>query len=74
MSTHGAGDLLVGPAGGFEPFELAMLRAREEAVAISLGPRILRSETAALAALACWQAFCGPGLPNVAEVQPAAAR
>jgi 16S rRNA (uracil1498-N3)-methyltransferase len=43
-------------------------------VAISLGPRILRSETAALAALACWQAFCGPDLREAAEDQPAAAR
>jgi 16S rRNA (uracil1498-N3)-methyltransferase len=33
LSTHGPGDLLVGPAGGFEPSELALLRAREEAVA-----------------------------------------
>jgi 16S rRNA (uracil1498-N3)-methyltransferase len=75
LSTHGPGDLLVGPAGGFEPSELALLRAREEAVAVSLGPRILRSETAALAALACWQAFCGAGQPEAAaEAQPAAAR
>jgi 16S rRNA (uracil1498-N3)-methyltransferase len=29
-------------------------------VAVSLGPRILRSETAAIAGLACWQAICGP--------------
>jgi 16S rRNA (uracil1498-N3)-methyltransferase len=74
LSTHGAGDLLVGPAGGFEPSELDLLRAHSEAVAVSLGPRILRSETSALAALACWQAFCGPGLPDAVEDQPAAAR
>ena len=74
LSTHGAGDLLVGPAGGFEPSELALLRGRKEAVAISLGPRILRSETAALAALACWQALCGPSLSDAIEDQPAAAR
>jgi 16S rRNA (uracil1498-N3)-methyltransferase len=74
LSAHGPGDLLVGPAGGFEPSELALLRARDEVVAISLGQRILRSETAALAALACWQAVCGPGLADAAEDQPAAAR
>ncbi len=59
LGRHGPGDLLVGPAGGFEPAELAALRACDDVVAISLGPRILRSETAALAALACWQALCG---------------
>src|SRR5690606_32707770 len=59
LSQHGPGDLLVGPAGGFEPSELTALQACDDVVAISLGPRILRSETAALAALACWQAICG---------------
>jgi 16S rRNA (uracil1498-N3)-methyltransferase len=59
LSAHGPGDLLVGPAGGFEPSELEALQACDEVVAISLGPRILRSETAAIAALACWQALCG---------------
>ena len=72
LSAHGAGDLLVGPAGGFEPAEVAMLQAREDVIAISLGPRILRSETAALAALACWQAVCGEARQEAA--QPAAAR
>ena len=60
LDNYGAGDLLVGPAGGFEPSELAALRACNDVVAISLGPRILRSETAAIAGLACWQALCGP--------------
>jgi 16S rRNA (uracil1498-N3)-methyltransferase len=64
LSTHGPGDLLVGPAGGFEPSEVAALQACDEVVAISLGPRILRSETAAIAALACWQALCGAGVPG----------
>jgi 16S rRNA (uracil1498-N3)-methyltransferase len=59
LGRHGPGDLLVGPAGGFDPAELAALQACEDVVAISLGPRILRSETAAIAALACWQALCG---------------
>jgi 16S rRNA (uracil1498-N3)-methyltransferase len=73
MSAHGPGDLLVGPAGGFEPSELAALQACAEVVAISLGPRILRSETAALAALACWQAFYAQVVPGEAEDQPATA-
>ena len=72
LSTHGPGDLLVGPAGGFEASELTALQACEQVVAISLGPRILRSETAALAALACWQAICGTLLQEV-ENQPAKA-
>jgi 16S rRNA (uracil1498-N3)-methyltransferase len=57
LAAHGPGDLLVGPAGGFEPSELAALQACDDVIAVSLGPRILRSETAALAGLACWQAF-----------------
>jgi 16S rRNA (uracil1498-N3)-methyltransferase len=57
LEEHGAGDLLIGPEGGFDPEELAELRARAGVVPISLGPRTLRAETAALAALACWQAL-----------------
>jgi 16S rRNA (uracil1498-N3)-methyltransferase len=74
LSAHGPGDLLIGPAGGFEPSELAVLQDCDEVVAISLGPRILRSETAAIAALACWQALCGPMLASGTDAQPAAAR
>jgi 16S rRNA (uracil1498-N3)-methyltransferase len=50
--------LLVGPAGGFEPAEAHTLRASGFAPA-SLGPRILRAETAALAAVAIAQALWG---------------
>ncbi len=45
--------VLIGPEGGFSPNELALLRACPGVVAVTLGPRILRAETAALAALAC---------------------
>jgi 16S rRNA (uracil1498-N3)-methyltransferase len=51
--------LLIGPEGGFTDEERATVRAAENAVAISLGPRILRAETAALAALACFMAVAG---------------
>lgn len=51
--------LLTGPEGGFIPEERAFLRARAETFAVSLGPRILRAETAAIAAMALWQAACG---------------
>ncbi len=50
---------LTGPEGGFDQSELDALRGLPFAVPVGLGPRILRAETAALAALACWQAFCG---------------
>jgi 16S rRNA (uracil1498-N3)-methyltransferase len=51
--------VLTGPEGGFEPTEQERLRRLPFAVAASLGPRILRADTAALAALAVWQSFLG---------------
>ena len=50
--TVRAGGLLVGPEGGFTPAELDVMRAKPFIQAVSLGPRILRAETAALAGLA----------------------
>jgi 16S rRNA (uracil1498-N3)-methyltransferase len=51
--------ILIGPEGGFADTEKARLRAMPEVVAMSLGPRILRAETAAVAALTLWQAALG---------------
>jgi len=51
--------LLVGPEGGFSDDERARLRALPYVVPISLGPRILRADTAAVAALAVIQAIIG---------------
>ncbi|HVF37328.1 MAG TPA: 16S rRNA (uracil(1498)-N(3))-methyltransferase [Sphingomicrobium sp.] len=51
--------ILTGPEGGFTPEEAATIRAAPGATAISLGPRILRAETAALAAVAAWMAAAG---------------
>jgi 16S rRNA (uracil1498-N3)-methyltransferase len=51
--------LLVGPEGGFAPEERDMLRARPFVTAISLGPRVMRADTAAVAALALIQATLG---------------
>ena len=51
-----AAALLVGPEGGFAPAELDALRATPFVVLASLGPRILRAETAAIAGLALLQA------------------
>ncbi len=50
---------LVGPEGGFSPQEIADMKSLPFAQFISLGPRILRAETASLAALACYQAWVG---------------
>ena len=51
--------LLTGPEGGFTDEERAAIRAADNAIAISLGPRILRAETAALASLAAYMALAG---------------
>jgi 16S rRNA (uracil1498-N3)-methyltransferase len=55
----GPGAVLVGPEGGFSEAERARLRALPFARPVRLGPRILRADTAAVAALALWQATCG---------------
>lgn len=51
--------LLIGPEGGFDSAELDRLRKLPFVTPVALGPRILRAETAALAALACLQAAVG---------------
>ena len=51
--------ILTGPEGGFDPAEREMLRALTFVTPVTLGPRILRADTAALAALAIWQAVAG---------------
>lgn len=51
--------ILTGPEGGFTDEERAAIRAVPNAIPVSLGPRILRAETAALAALASYMAVAG---------------
>ncbi len=51
--------ILIGPEGGFTEQERAAIRAHPAARPISLGPRILRAETAAIAATALWMAAAG---------------
>ncbi|MDJ1160022.1 16S rRNA (uracil(1498)-N(3))-methyltransferase [Chelatococcus sp. SYSU_G07232] len=51
--------LLIGPEGGFDAAERALLAARPNVLRLSLGPRILRADTAAVAALAVLQAVLG---------------
>lgn len=50
---------LVGPEGGFAQMELDELARHPSFVAAGLGPRVLRAETAAVAALSVWQALAG---------------
>jgi 16S rRNA (uracil1498-N3)-methyltransferase len=56
---EGPGAVLVGPEGGFSGVERAQLRALPFARPVRLGPRILRADTAAVAALALWQSLRG---------------
>jgi 16S rRNA (uracil1498-N3)-methyltransferase len=51
--------VLIGPEGGFSPRERALIRGLAGAVPVSLGPRILRADTAAIAALTLWQSALG---------------
>ena len=55
--SHAA--VVIGPEGGFSKAERAMISARQNSLKLSLGPRILRADTAAIAALACFQSVCG---------------
>jgi 16S rRNA (uracil1498-N3)-methyltransferase len=56
--AHGVG-LLIGPEGGFDDEERALIARVPQALRLSLGPRILRADTAAVAALALIQAQFG---------------
>jgi 16S rRNA (uracil1498-N3)-methyltransferase len=59
-----SGAILIGPEGGFDPAETAQLRAHAAVTPIALGPRILRAETAAIAAITLWQAARGDWAPG----------
>jgi 16S rRNA (uracil1498-N3)-methyltransferase len=58
-AAAGPAAILTGPEGGFDPAEREMLRALTFVTPVTLGPRILRADTAALAALAVWQSVAG---------------
>ena len=60
MAKHlGPAAILIGPEGGFDDAEREAVRAHPASVAITLGPRILRAETAAIAALSLWMDAAG---------------
>jgi len=60
MRQHrGPAAILIGPEGGFDPAERDALRALPQAIGITLGPRILRADTAAAAAVSLWMAAAG---------------
>jgi len=59
IARPGPTAILIGPEGGFTSDEREMIRATPGATAISLGPRILRAETAAAAAISAWMSKAG---------------
>jgi 16S rRNA (uracil1498-N3)-methyltransferase len=58
-ASTGPAAILIGPEGGFTDEERALIRAVPQALPVSLGPRILRADTAALAAVSLWMAAAG---------------
>ena len=58
-AARGPWAIIIGPEGGFDHAERSRLRQQSFVVPVSLGPRIMRADTAALAALALWQATLG---------------
>lgn len=55
--------ILIGPEGGFTDEEAARLRATPQVLRVTLGPRVLRADTAAVAAITLWQATLGDWRP-----------
>ncbi len=51
--------ILIGPEGGFDDAERDLIRNHPNCVTVSLGPRILRADTAAMAAISLWQSALG---------------
>jgi len=59
VAAGGPWAILIGPEGGFSPREREVLRGLPYATPATLGPRILRADTAAISALTLWQAAIG---------------
>lgn len=58
-AAPGSWAILIGPEGGFSPEEAERLHALPHVLPVTLGPRVLRADTAACAALTIWQATLG---------------
>lgn len=58
-AERGPWAILIGPEGGFTAEEAARLRATPQVLRVTLGPRVLRADTAAVAAITLWQAALG---------------
>ena len=54
-----AGSILIGPEGGFNDYEIKMIKKTKSSFSVSLGPRVLRAETAATVAIGIWQSCLG---------------
>ncbi|AWK86536.1 16S rRNA (uracil(1498)-N(3))-methyltransferase [Azospirillum thermophilum] len=67
---RGPAALLIGPEGGFEKSELDEISKLSFVVPVGLGPRILRADTAVVAALACWQSLAGDWTADGGELRP----
>lgn len=63
FEAGGPWSILIGPEGGFSPRERERLRGSPQVTPASLGPRILRADTAAISALTLWQAALGDWRP-----------
>ena len=63
VAHDGPAAILIGPEGGFSDNENELIRALPQAVPVSLGPRILRADTAAIAAISLWMAGRGDWNP-----------
>lgn len=59
VAKPGPSAILIGPEGGFTPDERAEIKAVPQAIGVSLGPRILRADTAMAAAVSLWMALAG---------------
>ncbi len=54
-SRNGCGAILIGPEGGFTEEERKLILSLKQSISVTMGPRVLRTETAALSAISIWQ-------------------